>query len=127
MNLRRKIMEKNYNCDALKRLARQAKNRLSNHKYLNGKGEYNVKNGEYLAEYKLMLLSSKEDEKLYSKVCQILSENRDVINPLGKLVDKNKFSTLSDKDKERYIFNLADKYKQMKQRFEKENEFSEVV
>ena len=127
MNLRRKIMEKNYNCDALKRLARQAKNRLSNHKYLNGKGEYNVKNGEYLAEYKLMLLSLKEDEKLYSKVCQILSENRDVINPLGKLVDKTKFSTLSDKDKERYIFNLADKYRQMKQRFEKENEFSEVV
>ena len=120
-------MEKNYNCDALKRLARQAKNRLSNHKYLNGKGEYNVKNGEYLAEYKLMLLSSKEDEKLYSKVCQILSENRDVIYPLGKLVDKTKFSTLSDKDKERYIFNLADKYRQMKQRFEKENEFSEVV
>ena len=91
-------MEKNYNCDALKRLARQAKNRLSNHKYLNGKGEYNVRNSGYLAEYKLMLLSSKEDEKLYSKVCQILSENKDIINPLGQLVDKSRFSTLSEKD-----------------------------
>lgn len=38
-------MDKNYNCDALKRLARQAKNRLSKRNYLNGKGELKVING----------------------------------------------------------------------------------
>ena len=120
-------MEKNYNCDALKRLAKQAKNRLGKHKYLNGKGEYKVVNKDYLAEYKLILINEKEDEKLYNKVCKILSENEDIINPLGKLVDKTKFSMLSERDKERYIINLADKYKIMKKRFEKEKELSQVV
>ena len=119
-------MEKNYNCDALKKLARQAKNRLGKKKYFNEKGELNVMGNSYLAEYKLVLLSGKEDEKLYCKVKEILSENEDTINPIGKLVDKTKFNNLSENDKERYIFNLAEKYREMKKRFEREKEFSEV-
>lgn len=119
-------MEKNCNCDALKRLARQAKNRLSNRNYFNGKGEYKVVNDNYFADYKLVLLSAKDDEKLYNKVREMLSENEDAINPIGKLVDKTKFSSLSEMDKERYIFNLADKYKSMRERFQREKELSEV-
>lgn len=61
-------MDKNYNCDALKRLARQAKNRLSKRNYLNGKGELKVINGGYLADYKLVLLSGKDDEKHIAKL-----------------------------------------------------------
>ena len=120
-------MEKNCNCDALKRLAKQAKNRLSKRNYFNGKGEKSVMGNNYFAEYKLVLINSKEDEKLYSKVKEILSENEDAINPIGKLVDKTKFNNLSENDKERYIFNLAEKYREMKKRFEREKDFSEVV
>ncbi len=119
-------MEKNYSCDALKRLARQAKNRLSNRNYINGKGELKVVSGGYLADYKLVLLSGKEDEKLYCKVKEILSENEDIINPIGKLVDKSKFSALSASERERYLFNLVEKYKKMKERFEQEKELSNV-
>lgn len=119
-------MDKNYNCDALKRLARQAKNRLSKRNYLNGKGELKVINGGYLADYKLVLLSGKDDEKLYCKVKEMLSENEDTANPIGRLVDKTKFSSLSLCEQERYIFNLVDKYKKMKQRFEQEKELSKV-
>ena len=79
-------MDKNYNCDALKRLARQAKNRLSKRNYLNGKGELKVINGGYLADYKLVLLSGKDDEKLYCKVKEMLSENKKEFNtPLKAL------------------------------------------
>ena len=119
-------MDKNYNCDALKKLARQAKNRLSQRNYFNGKGELNVIKNNFFADYKLVLISNKEDEKLYSKVKEILNENEDVINPIGKLVDSNKYKNLSQMDKERYIFNLAEKYKEMKKRFEREKEFSNV-
>lgn len=120
------IMEKNNSCDALKRLARQAKCRLGKRNYYNGKGEIKVIGGGYLADYKLVLISNKEDEKLYSKVKSILSEDEDVINPLGRLVDKNKFSSLSEMDKERYIFNLAEKYRVMRERFIKEKSLSQV-
>ncbi len=119
-------MEKTSSCYALKRLARQAKNRLGKRNYYNGKGDFKVIDGGYLADYKLVLLSNKEDEKLYSKVKTILSENEDVINPLGRLVDKTKFSSLSEMDKERYIFNLAEKYRAMKERYKNEKEFSQV-
>ena len=119
-------MDKNCNCDALKKLARQAKNRLSKRNYFNGKGEIGGMRNNFFADYKLVLISNKEDEKLYTKVKEILAENEDIINPIGKLVDSNKYQTLSQMDKERYIFNLAEKYKEMKKRFEREKEFSNV-
>ena len=118
-------MEKNNSCDALKRLARQAKCRLGKRNYI-GKGELKVVGGAYLADYKLVLISNKEDEKFYLKVKSILSENEDIINPLGKLVDKVKFSSLSEMDKERYIFNLAEKYRAMRERFIEEKSLSQV-
>lgn len=108
-----------YNCDALRRLARQAKNRLSRRKYFEG-SDYKLYDGGLTAEYKLVQLSNKEDEKFYAQVSQILKENIDTVNPLGKLVDKSKLEQMSNKERERYIINLADKYIKMKNRFEKE-------
>lgn len=113
-------------CDALRRLARQAKNRLSRRDYIEGNG-YKVYSGGLIADYKLVHLSNKEDEKFYEKVSEILSENIDTINPLGKLVDKNKLELMTNKERERYIINLADKYIKMKSRFEKERANMEFV
>lgn len=106
-------------CDALRRLARQAKNRLSKRDYIEGKG-YKVYSGGLIADYKLVQISGKEDENFYQKVSEMLTENIDIINPLGKLVDKSKLDSMNNKDRERYIINLADRYIKMKQRFEKE-------
>lgn len=104
-------------CDALRRLAKQAKNKL------NGKkdNDYKIYGGGLLADYKLVQISSKEEEKFYQKVSKILSENYDIINPLGKLVDIEKLEQMSDIEKERHIINLADKYIKMKNRYEKEH------
>jgi hypothetical protein len=107
-------------CDALRKLARQAKNRLSRRDYIEGNG-YKVYSGGLIADYKLVHLSNKEDEKFYEKVSEMLSENIDTMNPLGRLVDKTKLELMSNKERERYIINLADKYLKMKARFEKEH------
>ena len=102
--------------DALRRLAKQAKNRLNGRK----NGGYKIYGGEFLADYKLVQISSKEDERFYQKVSEILKENYDIINPLGKLVEIEKIANMSDIEKERYVITLADKYIKMKNRFEKE-------
>ncbi|MDD4110848.1 MAG: hypothetical protein PHS54_04790 [Clostridia bacterium] len=107
-------------CDALRRLARQAKNRLGNRNYFEGKGNNKVLNGGYLADYKLVHLSNKKEEKFYEQVREILENEIDAIKPIGKLADKTKFEQMSETQKERYIINLADKYLKMKERFERE-------
>lgn len=109
-------------CDALRRLARQAKNRLGGRNYFEGKGNNKVLNGGYLADYKLVHLSNKEEETFYQKVREILENDFDSINPLGKLADKSKLEQMNELQKERYIINLADKYLKMKERFERERE-----
>lgn len=111
-------------CDALRRLARQAKNRLGRRNCFEGKGHNRVLNGGYLADYKLVHLSNKEEENFYQKVREILENDFDSINPLGKLADKSKLEQMSGIQKERYIINLADKYLKMKERFEREKEKS---
>lgn len=106
-------------CDALRRLARQAKNRLSGRNCMEGNG-YKVYSGGLLAEYKLVRINEKEDERLYEKVSEILNENIDTINPIGRLADSNRMNAMNTQEKERYIFNLIDKYAEMRRRFERE-------
>ena len=98
-------MEKRYS-DALRKLARQAKNRLSGRKYIEGSG-YKVYNGGLLADYQLVQINKKEDEKLYEKVSQILSENIDIVNPIGRLVDKEIIKNMSSQEKESVYFQFS--------------------
>lgn len=116
-------MDKQRKNDALRRLAQQAKQRLAKGGYEEKKygSKFKVYEGGIVADYKLVLLSETEDEKFYEKVCTLLKEDKDCINPIGQLVDKESFSKMSAIQKERYIINLAEKYLKMKDRFEKEN------
>ena len=58
-----------------------------------------------------------EDDALYKKVCRILENCADTENPIGMLVDKNIYDKLDANSKQRYIFKLADKYRQLKNRY----------
>ncbi len=90
--------------DILKFMAQQAKNRLR------GKDKNlrpNVKT-----------IDVKDDEKLYGIVKKTVDDN--CINPLAELIDIKYYKTLSNDQKERYFFNLADKYRELKQRYEHE-------
>lgn len=116
-------MEKIRNNDALKRLAQQAKKRLTKGAYQETQkyaSKFKVYEGGIVADYKIVVQSDSEDEKLYNKVCALLKENIDIIDPLGQIIDKEKLNSLSSLEKDRYILSLRDKYLEMKNRFLKE-------
>lgn len=73
---------------------------------------------------KIFDVESKEDERLYKKVCELLSQNRVVINPIGELADKAKMKNMTDSEKQHYIFELSKKFRQMKERYYREAEIN---
>ena len=65
-----------------------------------------------------------EDELLYQKVCELLSQNKVITNPIGLLADEQKMSEMSGQAKQNYIFELSKKFKEMKDRYYKEKHLS---
>lgn len=63
-----------------------------------------------------------QEQELYERVCKILSRDEVVVNPIQELIDMKYYNSLSLEAKQKYIFDLAEKYKIMKLRFERENE-----
>lgn len=62
------------------------------------------------------------EQELYEKVCRMMEREDVVINPIKELVDYKYYNTLSLESKQKYIFELSEKYKQMKLRYEKEHQ-----
>lgn len=62
------------------------------------------------------------EQELYERVCKILSREEIVINPIQELVDYKYYNTLTLEAKQKYIFDLSEKYKEMKERFFLEQE-----
>ena len=67
------------------------------------------------------------EQELYEKVCKLLERDEIVINPIKELVDYKHYNTLSLEAKQKYIFDLSEKYKSMKIRYEKEHEMLRKV
>lgn len=65
---------------------------------------------------------SVHEQELYDRVCKLLDREEVVINPIKELVDYKYYNTLSIEAKQKYIFDLSEKYKSMKLRYEKEHE-----
>ena len=53
---------------------------------------------------------------MYNKVKNTV--DNDSINPLNEIIDFNYYKSLSNEQKERYFFMIADKYRQLKKRYE---------
>lgn len=96
-------------------LAKQAKRRMKNY------SQGGIKTLSYAK-----LAYSDKDQMLYKKVCKILEEDKIIINPINELIDKKYYDSLSLESKQRYILDLSDKYKQMKERYDRERAFSRV-
>ena len=60
------------------------------------------------------------DEKLYAKVCKLLSQNEFVLNPIAQLIDHSVYDELDLHAKQIYISKLTDKYNILKERFNNE-------
>lgn len=94
-------------------LARDAKSRMRN---------YNKEKSVFeQMPYSKIGLSEKE-QNLYDRVCKILSSEDIVINPIKELVDNKYYNSLSLEGKQKYIFDLSEKYKAMKLRYEQEHQ-----
>lgn len=94
-------------------LARDAKSRMKN---------FNKERSVFeQLPYAKLGLSEKEQE-LYERVCKILNSDSIVINPIKELIDNKYYSTLSIEGKQKYIFDLSEKYKEMKCRYEREHQ-----
>ena len=63
-----------------------------------------------------------KERELYDKVCKLLDKNEVVVNPIKELVDYKLYNALSLDARQKYIFELSEKYKIMKSRYEKEHE-----
>ena len=65
----------------------------------------------------IKLIDDAEDANFIKKVEEIL--DRESITPFKDLVDYDEFSKLSDVEKQRYIFNLSERYNKIKYQYEK--------
>ena len=110
--MRRKVKGKLYF------LARDAKSRMRN--YNKGKSIFEQ------IPYAKVCFGEREQE-LYDRVCKLLEREEVVINPIQELVDRKYYNTLSLEAKQKYIFELSEKYKEMKNRYEIEHQrFAQV-
>lgn len=63
-----------------------------------------------------------KEQELYDRVCKLLNSDEIVINPIQELIDHKYYSTLTLEAKQKYVFELSEKYKEMKLKYIKEQE-----
>lgn len=61
-----------------------------------------------------------EEELFYGKVCAILERDENTMNPIGQLIDRNEFERLDENNRQRYILQLSQKFRQMRERYYRE-------
>ncbi|MDR3021731.1 MAG: hypothetical protein LBU60_03545 [Clostridiales bacterium] len=67
-------------------------------------------------------VADSEQEKLYKRVCDLLEHDDDLTDPIGKLIDKEYFETLDARSKQKYIFELSAKFRELSERYYKERD-----
>lgn len=60
---------------------------------------------------------SAADERMYRKVCDILDSNEVALNPIGQLIDRDVYDGLDATAKQRYVLELSDKFRELKERY----------
>ncbi len=98
----------------LKKLAANAKSRLK-------VGYYNANDcaiNNYLEYCKLTI--NHEEEILYRKVAEIIESTECVINPIGRLMDKELYDGMSQSERIKYVLELSKTYIRLQSRYYKE-------
>lgn len=60
------------------------------------------------------------DDVFYEKVAEILKSDEIILNPITRLIDHDVYDGLNDREKQKYILDLTEKFNEMKKRYEKE-------
>lgn len=96
-----------------KNLAKKAKNRLISASATQEKvtsKALSVQSSYFINASK----SRAEDDPLYSKVKKILETSPECISPIGKLIEKDLYSSLSPEEKDRYLLTLTKRFHAIK-------------
>ncbi len=91
-------------------LAKDAKSRMRN---------YNKEKSIFEQMPYVKSLSAQEQD-LYERVKKLLNRDEVVINPIQELIDRKYYNSLNNDAKQKYIFDLSEKYKELKTKFERE-------
>ena len=109
----------------LKKLAMDAKNRLRHCSYQNKEENQNIKRSIAFQNHIRMVMQSEckspeitikvindyaEQEAFTNRVYELLSKNEDCINPLKELSDSKLMAVMTETERQKYIFDLAEKY-----------------
>ena len=111
---------------SLKTLAQKAKNRLkaiSNETVEEVSKPKTYSEACLSARLQYAIISSKkkvQDDPLYSKVKRMLIKNIDVKNPLSQIIEHEIYDSLSECQKEKYMFKLSKRYIDIKNQVIKE-------
>ena len=68
-------------------------------------------------------IEGKKEDDFYIKVKEMLLEDGEVSDAIGRLTDKAYYETLSYEEKQRYNLSLSEKYLRALERFKRECEF----
>ncbi len=112
----------------LKKLANLAKQRLKNANYSNKTSNPYTKNNNYFIKNvsamrklsgncEFVTLTDVEDLQFLKKVYSMLNNSEEVYNPIGRLVDKEYYNSLTTTEKQFYVLSIADKYNAAKEKF----------
>lgn len=98
----------------LKKLAQSAKNRMKNGYWQGG--------GESLPRpvREEGTIGYAEEEELYAKVREMLNADECVIDPIGRLIDKEAYAAMSSTARMRYVLELSKIYGKLKERYYRE-------
>ena len=132
-------MESSSNKTQIKSLAKLAKQRLKSGFWEDCKERVNEsvtkakEEGEQPAEviryYKtevtrVIIGKNEEDEKFYQKVKAILEELGEVSDIIGRLSDEDYMKTLTFQQREKYISEIATRYRECRERYYQKRKFS---
>ena len=117
----------------IKNLAKVAKGRMKNgfwSDYLesvdNTPDGCDARKSEVLQYYRIKAvrqLNSADNELFYYKVKNILDTYGDVSDIIGRLCDEELMKTMSFQEKQRYLFELSDRYRECRERYFEEKKF----
>ena len=94
--------------DILKILANRAKNRLMNKSLRDTYSNASIK------------IINNNDDKFYNKVKEMLSEDKNITNPIKRLMDESKLIKMNSLQREKYLIETIVKYNSARERFLKE-------
>lgn len=89
-------------------------------------GRIEVMNNQFRNEYKRVNSLAlgddfaEREEKLYLRVCNILDEDENIVNPIGRLADKCAMEKMDEANRQRYILELSAKFRELRERYYRE-------